>query len=292
MKKVKNLTSIFWLAVAVILLIQCSDSPTGPGPVTARKILFSSNRAGVKFDLWMMDPDGSNPERLTYHIEHEYEPSVTRDGRKVAYSDLRNIFILDLETGLIDQVTFGMEMHSRSAWSPDGSLLAYTSNKNYDSNLYIIKPGMTEKRVIPLVDYFVTKIDWSPDGERLLYSVQDSIESIFVLDIESGISEKVLDNARCGCWIENGAKISCITLPDYDIITYDPVTQEIEVLLEDKFAFTLSWLEDGTAFAYTEIIEETEFYDIFTFKIGDSAPYRVTNNLFYDRDPVWIEVNR
>lgn len=51
------------------------------------RIVFSSDRAGASFDLWIVDPDGGEPRRLTFDdARDDRQPWVSPDGRHVAFA--------------------------------------------------------------------------------------------------------------------------------------------------------------------------------------------------------------
>ena len=71
------------------------------------------------------------------------------------------------------------------AWSPKGDLLAYTAG----GILYLIRPDGTE------VDAFgqsnAIDIEWSPDGTKVAFSMQEAVETaqfvgFYIIDIEKG----------------------------------------------------------------------------------------------------------
>lgn len=51
------------------------------------RIVFSSDRSGSSFDLWIVDPDGGEPRRLTFDDERDdRQPWVSPDGAYVAFA--------------------------------------------------------------------------------------------------------------------------------------------------------------------------------------------------------------
>ena len=59
------------------------------------------------------------------------------------------------------------------AWPPDGSLLAFTSNRDRNLEIYVAKPDGSEPRNVTenaAIDNFPS---WSPDGRLTLVSNRD-----------------------------------------------------------------------------------------------------------------------
>lgn len=103
------------------------------GPVWApdgSKIYFVSDRMGG-FDVWSMDPDGSNQTRVTTNSGILGKPTVAPDGRSIAYTRLvpgtqtAEIVRYALASGTITSLT-AMD-DSEPSFSPDGQTLVCTS---------------------------------------------------------------------------------------------------------------------------------------------------------------------
>jgi TolB protein len=153
-------------------------------------IAFNSDRdheSGLRG--YLVEPDGSNLRRIDVDAWIEY-PSWSPDGRKLAFMGALGsnyeLFLLDLESGDVEQITTSPGHDGWPAWSPDGSTIAFTSVRDdcrfasVDAECWrsgdigehfdiwtIGTDGYNLRRVTSEFGQFVA---WSPDGRYLLIS--------------------------------------------------------------------------------------------------------------------------
>ncbi len=114
-----------------------------------RAIYFSSDRGGG-MNLWRVEIDGENkvggpPRQLTSGAGQDVQIAVSPDGKRLAYSTLRqnaDLWRLPLTpegaaAGQPEQVIATTREDSRGAWSPDGKHIAFNSDRAGDMNLWI-----------------------------------------------------------------------------------------------------------------------------------------------------------
>ena len=81
-----------------------------------RTIVFFAYRDGG-YDIWAINPDGSNQRKLTWGPYDDREPIFSHDGTRIAFSSDRgdalgsdyNIWMLDLRNGELRQITKSAE---------------------------------------------------------------------------------------------------------------------------------------------------------------------------------------
>lgn len=97
----------------------------GVDPVTGRLVYTSSPNtdAPPSFDLWLAEADGTDPVRLTRSALSEFGPSVSPDGRFIAFSVVfptgeEDLFTLDTDTGEFEQITSVPGRELWPTWDP------------------------------------------------------------------------------------------------------------------------------------------------------------------------------
>ena len=93
-------------------------------------IAFNSDRDGGQLRGFLVDPDGSNLRPIGIDAWVEY-PSFSPDGTKIAFMGHEGsnyeIYVADIATGAVEQLTDSPGQDGWPSWSPDGSTIAFTS---------------------------------------------------------------------------------------------------------------------------------------------------------------------
>jgi len=118
-------------------------SPSG------RQIVFTSTAAGSP-QLYLMDAEGSNLRRLTLDDRFADEASWAPDGVRLAYTtwveSRFQIATLDLRTGK-REVIAGPGSNESPCWSPDGTMLAFVSNRTGTKQIFITDADGTPRQL-------------------------------------------------------------------------------------------------------------------------------------------------
>ena len=108
---------------------------------------------------------------------------IAPDGRSVAYTVRETnwedneyeteIWIADVAMGARRQLTNGRKSSMAPAWSPDGSTIAFVSDRTDKRQIYLINPRAGEADALTSAEDGVSAFEWSPDGRSIAYTARD-----------------------------------------------------------------------------------------------------------------------
>jgi len=108
-------------------------------------VLFASNRDQGNGEIYRMLPDGRQQIRLTFTADvYENTPVGSPDGRWIAYERTgaegpTHIWLMSRDGRNPRQLTFGTGYDYTPTWSPDGTKLAFTSDRDGNSEIYTVR---------------------------------------------------------------------------------------------------------------------------------------------------------
>jgi TolB protein len=153
-------------------------------------IVFTSERAG-QADLYRMHPDGSGVEQLTEDPAFDDQGALSPDGKTLAFISTRgdgftNLWVLDIASHKLQNLTRSQSGNFRPNWSPDGRWIAFSSDRNANpgrfpgqwehmqsTGIYLIHPDGTGLRRLTKAGGFAGSPTWSSDAKRILYYETD-----------------------------------------------------------------------------------------------------------------------
>ncbi|MGH9041132.1 MAG: TolB family protein, partial [Acidimicrobiia bacterium] len=95
------------------------------------RIVFTSDRTG-NFEIFTMDPDGSDVVQLTDWPEEDREPAWSPDGTRIVFVRTvdgdRELFTMNAEGSDQTNITNYDTFDDEPVWSPDGKMIAWRHN--------------------------------------------------------------------------------------------------------------------------------------------------------------------
>jgi Tol biopolymer transport system component len=248
------------LTKLIVATVNPSDAPVWSPD--SRRLTFTSASAldgsdstntNGTHNIWVVSADGSGPAvpltRVTAYTADSFSPNWSPDASKLAYESKRaldgsdaadttsNLWVVNADGSAAAPLTrFSAPSGAVSpVWSPDGSKLAFESNRALDGsnasvgslNIWVMNAGGLG--ATPLTRYTnpvsFSAVVWSPDGKRLAFS------SSAALDGSNGANP----NSTLNLWlVSTDGSLSTLTK-----LTYSGVG-----------VFTARWSPDGSSLAF------------------------------------------
>ena len=199
-------------------------------------------------EIYIADYDGVNPRRVTSTTTLNITPVWSPDSQAIAYTSYRpagqfgtyqDIVVSYITTGARDEPAKGNPQRQNylPIYSPDGSRLAFTSNRDGNPEIYVMnRDGSNIRRMTnnPAIDVTPT---WSPTGNQLAWvSDRTGQPHIYVMNVD-GTGQRQLIAEICDrpTWSSgqfNEIAYAARTGPGYDIKLYSFSTGETKKLTD------------------------------------------------------------
>ena len=164
-----------WLSCCLLLALPAAGAygQNAGGPPAS--VVFHSARDGhANNQIYVMDPDGSNPLRVTYDAAADVDPDISPDGKYILFTSNRTgnneIFVQD-RSGAVQNMTNNPAIDEWARWSPNGKQIVFGSNR--DGGVFEIYVMNADGTGTPLQLTYPPTLSrypsWSPDGKQIVF---------------------------------------------------------------------------------------------------------------------------
>ena len=154
---------------------------------TIGQVAFASARLGIP-QIFIINTDSSDPIQLTNLEQGACQPSWSPDGSQLVfispcrargevyenlYSDA-GIYLMNADGSGVTPLTEALGADFDPAWSPDGTRIAFTSNRDGQNEIYTLElaTGKITRLTTTDGDIASSQPSWSHDGRMIVYTVK------------------------------------------------------------------------------------------------------------------------
>ncbi len=237
-----------------------------------------SINSGDNWELATLDLRTGNLKKYTKGDQSMLSPKYSPSGDSFVFqadfegNEDHDVFIMKGGTKKPVKLTDGVADNAHPEFSPDGSIVAFVSNRDSDiENLFAVDVSGGPVRKLTSEELPVRDFAWAPDGRRIAYGAGIGDDDyISVVDVRTSKTRRILSkrNAEFGIgndyganameWSHDGSKLFFTSNEDdpYNIGELDISTRKRRWVVRsknEKYAPTPS--PRGDALAYLEVVD-------------------------------------
>jgi tricorn protease len=206
----------------------------------------SSHKISIRVPSDLLD---ARPSRISAADDIE-DVTLSPGGERTLIVARGDIFSAPAEHGATRNLTDSSDAHDKWArWSPDGSKIAFVSDRDGEEQLYLLDPktGGTPEKLTDSFRAMLYRPAWSPDGQRIALS--DKSGKLYVLTVADKSLVEVADEAQ-------------------------------------GFLLDYTWSPHGGHLAFT-LNEPSGFASVWIWSVADGSLHKVTSERFGEFSPAW-----
>ena len=145
-----------------------------------------TTQTSVKIEIQILNDFGTSRPQWKDADKGIRGASLSYDGNRVAFASRGDIFTVPAKTGITKNLTNTNGEHDRSVeWSPDGTMIAFISDKTGEDEIYIMKPDGSEppSQLTKNADTYKFSLHWSHDSKKIAWN--DQMKRLQFVDVNT-----------------------------------------------------------------------------------------------------------
>jgi len=252
-------------------------------------------------------------QRLTVTAEGaDFDPAVHPAGGIIAYASTRHRHTADLYaqrvgSTAVTQLTNDPANDIMPAFSPDGTKLAFASDRDGDWNIYLMDARGGRPVQITTEATADLHPSFSPDGKRLVYSAynaQSQQWELVVTELGKSNSRQIIGHGLFPTWHPTDETIlyqnarqrgtRWFSVWKIDLVDGDPTAPTELAVSANAACITPQWSADGRHIVFCTVIspEADEVNrpsqaDVWVMRVDGTQRTRLTGGRFANLQPIW-----
>lgn len=264
------------------------------------QIYFASERDEI-FNIWRISPTGGAPAQVTRHRDDGVQfPSISPDGKVIAYENEFELWTLDVPNGTPKKVTIEM------AFDPKDNLVTWVNTRNkadgfspspegdyiavdFHGEVFIIPtdPEIGEKAQVTQSSWRDQGAMFSPDGRYVAYLSDESREQeVWIYDRTTGDRRKASTHQSfkdLHAWSPDSKTLAYTAANRLFLVDADG-TNTRELAYNEAGGYQVTGFSpDGKWLVYSRR-DDDQNSDVYLFEIATKTEHNITDNPFNDRN--------
>jgi tricorn protease len=227
-------------------------------------------------DIWMLDVTSEETKKIEIAIHNDFEEArpyfknvskeireieISPSGKRALIVARGEVFTVPVKEGITRNLSNNAGARDRGAvWSPNGSKIAYLSDKSGEYEIYIInQDGKSESvKLTTHTDGYRHTLRWSPNSRKIAFTDQNL--TLYILDVAS-------------------KKVTKVDKAEYE---------NVDISIHNKPISEYNWSPDSRFIAYTKMNKDY-MYQIYVYSYDNKQIHCVSNGLFHDFGPIFTK---
>jgi Tol biopolymer transport system component len=161
-------------SIAGVTPVRFSASSVVPGSGTMAVEVMPGYPSVRPTEIYVMNPDGTNPRNITNHPADDGDPAWSPDRTRIAFKTNRDgnfeIYVINVDGTGLARLTNYDENDTSPQWSPDGTRIAFVRrSKGGDDGIFVMKADGTQTAELTIAAAADQYPAWSPDGSKIAF---------------------------------------------------------------------------------------------------------------------------
>ena len=186
----------------------------------------------LKYEIYVMDSDGSNPRRLTETNAAEDHPAWSPDSAKIIFDanydgdGFYEIYTMNADGTDVTRLTANAANDQFADWSPDGTQIAFSSDRNGNWDIFVMEADGSNQRALTHSSNWELFPAWSPNGVQIAYNFmapRSRNTDVYVMNADGSDIRQLTDSPRFDenpVWSPDGSLIAFQTERDGNFEIY------------------------------------------------------------------------
>jgi Tol biopolymer transport system component len=307
----RRLAAVLLIALAGVLTTLLATTAGGAHPGGNGKLVFETLHGG-QFDIYVMNPDGSDRVNLTNHPSNDRDASWSPDGTRIAFSSARDgdgdIYVMNADGTGVTRLTFTPGSDTDPSWSPDGTQIVFVSKQGglasdsgeSSDDIWVMNEDGSDMRRLTKNVLLDDDPAFSPDGTKIAFARFEGSGGfdVYVMDVDGRRQTRLTtapgDDERPS-WAPDGSAIVFSSQRNGGVGSFGGGTGSIYVMSPDgsgQQPLTVTgkdrdptWSPDGSLVLFVSL--RTGQPELFVVGADGSLPVAVTRGLGSTLEPDW-----